>query len=75
MLITWPQISILTHFSELGHYLKNLLTTLNNNKMNNLLNKLNTMQSQHIKELEKRIEKLLKQLNEIKKDNIKELKE
>ena len=39
--------------------------------MNDLLNKLNTMQSQHIKELEKRIEKLLKQLNEIQKDNIK----
>lgn len=39
--------------------------------MNDLLNKLNDMQSQHIQELEKRIEKLLKQLNEIQKDNIK----
>ena len=56
MLITWPPISISTHFSELGHYLKNLLITLNNNKMNTeLLNQLNTMQTEHIKILNDRI--------------------
>ena len=39
--------------------------------MDELINQLNIMQSQHIKELEERVQKLLNQLNKIQKDNIK----